>query len=528
MTNPNPSSDAVSFPTFTHLLNWRVLGRILAGLGVLITLVALFYAEENWRGRRAWNRYKTRLEAEGIKLDWRDYVPRSVPDDQNFAMTPFLAPLFDFNPPPRKPGQSLWRDTNAYNRTRDFVKELEPSPFPGWTAGQWTDLSAAVRHVNATAPAPANRTAAATELLRFLTPYEPVFSELRTASQRPYARFNINYDDEFAPSILLPHLVVVKRANLAFQLRASAELALDQTNEAWSDLNMALNLSDAIAAEPFIVDELVRDWMVQNALQPLWEGLAQRKWTDAQLKEMELRLEKTDLLTDKTMQGDLAFGVLTLSQLRNQPTLDLSDSLGGFLSVRPCWLPSGWFCQNQLTFARLYRELILPVVDIQRQRAYPDRAAQNAEVLRQVLRRASVPNPYRLMVEQFFQSDQFSRSESTETEPGLMVAERKFVAGQTRINEAMVACALERYRRANGRFPEALHALSPQFLANIPPDLITGEPLKYRRTDDGQFILYSVGWNQQDDGGTVVMIPGKKSTPDYSQGDWVWEFPKKN
>ena len=53
-----------------------------------------------------------------------------------------------------------------------------------------------------------------------------------------------------------------------------------------------------------------------------------------------------------------------------------------------------------------------------------------------------------------------------------------------------------------------------QFIAKLPHDIIGGQPLKYRRTADGQFVLYSIGWNEKDDGG----VPGKTDT----EGDWVW------
>jgi hypothetical protein len=81
---------------------------------------------------------------------------------------------------------------------------------------------------------------------------------------------------------------------------------------------------------------------------------------------------------------------------------------------------------------------------------------------------------------------------------------------------------LERYRLANGQFPETLEALAPRFISRAPNDVITGQPYKYRRTDDGQFILYSVGWNEKDDGG----VPGK-TLFDLTQGDWVWSYPGK-
>ena len=91
---------------------------------------------------------------------------------------------------------------------------------------------------------------------------------------------------------------------------------------------------------------------------------------------------------------------------------------------------------------------------------------------------------------------------------------------QTAADQAALACALERYRLANGRFPDTLGALVPRFIPRLPHDVINGEPYRYRRTEAGQFILYSVGWNEKDDGG----VPGK-TLFDEKEGDWVWQYP---
>src|SRR5947209_1745934 len=96
-----------------------VTGRWLFAIGTFL-LVCLFFAEENWRGRRAWEICQRELKAKGVELDWRKFVPPTVPDDQNFALTPFLAPLFDFNPKPREPGQTVWRDMEAHDRAANF------------------------------------------------------------------------------------------------------------------------------------------------------------------------------------------------------------------------------------------------------------------------------------------------------------------------------------------------------------------------------------------------------------------------
>ena len=128
METSAPSSAPVRFPTFTRLrrclFSWRVLRRCLVALAVLITLVALFYTGEAWRGKRAWENYRDKLVAEGMQMDLKAYLPPPVPDDQNFAMTPFLAPLLEFNPQPLQPGQTAWRDTNGLERARNFAQEV--------------------------------------------------------------------------------------------------------------------------------------------------------------------------------------------------------------------------------------------------------------------------------------------------------------------------------------------------------------------------------------------------------------------
>ena len=101
----------------------------------------------------------------------------------------------------------------------------------------------------------------------------------------------------------------------------------------------------------------------------------------------------------------------------------------------------------------------------------------------------------------------------------------KCAQAQASVDLARVACALERYRLARGGYPEKLDALTPQFLTQLPHDVINGQPLKYRRTDDGRFVLYSVGWNETDDGGRVGL--NSKGKHDWGKGDWVWRYPAK-
>jgi hypothetical protein len=110
--------------------------------------------------------------------------------------------------------------------------------------------------------------------------------------------------------------------------------------------------------------------------------------------------------------------------------------------------------------------------------------------------------------------------------PASGIVAKRSVFAQSSVDLARVACALERYRLVHGEFPETLDALAPQFIEKLPHDVINGQPLHYRRTNGGQFILYSVGWNEKDDGG-VVEIRGSDGWVDIEKGDWVWRYPSK-
>ena len=67
-----------------HKPGWRIARRTCIVLAVLATLIAVFYTEEDWRGKRAWENCKRESETQGVALDWNKFIPSSVPDDQNF------------------------------------------------------------------------------------------------------------------------------------------------------------------------------------------------------------------------------------------------------------------------------------------------------------------------------------------------------------------------------------------------------------------------------------------------------------
>jgi hypothetical protein len=77
--------------------------------------------------------------------------------------------------------------------------------------------------------------------------------------------------------------------------------------------------------------------------------------------------------------------------------------------------------------------------------------------------------------------------------------------------------ALREYRERHAGYPPKLEGLVPQCLTAVPVDPFSGQPLRYRRQGEG-YVLYSVGPDGKDDGGTPS---SSRSADATSKGDLV-------
>jgi len=524
------------------LFTWRRLRFALIPLAWVITLIVLFYAEENWRGRRAWRQYRQQLEARGTPVDLKSLIPKPVPDAQNFAMTPALAPLYEF-----VPGTQHWQDTNSlaqiqnepprYQEANRAQKSDEGSD-GDWARGLSIDLQSWQLAYDASAAAipgntPDARAAAAKTVLDGLQEFTPVLDELRAASQRPYSRFNIRYEEENTAAILLPHLSVLKRFVQVLKLRASAELAMDQAGQALEDIELAFKLIDETKDEPILISSLVRMSELRLILQPVWEGMAAKKWSGEQLKTLQQSLSTFDVLAEarKGFEDDRAgIGNAAIEFVRKSPSkrvdmLGLLDSVGDqtgglpFVSVCLQLIPSGWFYAEQVEYNRIYDRCIMPLIDINSRQVSPEVSSKAQQELESLFGEG----PFKLIGHHRM----FARL----LIPAMAGLVPKAARTQTAVDLGMTSCALEQYRLANGRYPENLGQLIPSFLPKIPKDVIDGQPLKYR-PESGRFVLYSIGWNAKDDGGEYPPKKFGESSAmrgtrrgESEPGDWVWRYP---
>jgi len=96
-------------------------------------------------------------------------------------------------------------------------------------------------------------------------------------------------------------------------------------------------------------------------------------------------------------------------------------------------------------------------------------------------------------------------------------------------NQAIAACALERYRiEHNNTYPDTLEEANHPGEKSIPADVISGKPMGYSKTPDGKYALWCFGLDGKDHGGHRALDEKaptltKFASATYS-GDWVWSF----
>ena len=477
--------------------SWRVARRALITVAILATLIAAIYSFENWRGQRAWDKCRRDLIAAGYEMDWNKLIPPSIPDEQNIFKAPHMQEwLARFS-------------SRAMQDTNSFPNKLKHSSAPYF--GKDSRITNSIEAV---------------AFLEWSKQFEAEFDLIRTALRRPYARMEGNYSRPF--EIPIPNFVTLRNLAQTLSQMAHCHLLLKQPDEAVADLRFVHDLRKSLLGKPSGKPMTLVSAMIHVAITGLYttvveEGLQTHAWQEKQLIEIESQLSEITLAEPvrEAFHCELAAVCHAFEQESFGKLMDMSvvveggrrekgaiDRIGDGikrqkLRIYDC-APRGWLQQNLVVHAQLMRMIneslqgfgndVSPRLIEDAQQKLEGKLAELS--LFNLIAKIGIPNSRRAI-------------QST-------------TRNQTTVHLSIIAIALERHFLAHKQYPETLDALVPQFIAKLPHDVINGQPLKYRRTETGGFILYSVGWNEKDDGGTVAMTSSKTPTVDMTKGDWVW------
>jgi hypothetical protein len=591
----------------SRALPFRIQVRLLFGAACLLTLIAIFYTEENWRGKRAWKSCRKQLEARGVDLNWKTRIPPLVPEDQNIFKAPKMAEWFV---KPRQAGTSnelIWKcsgvadclgqeSSNAIAQIKvvgllaevliddaDIILHYTNNVLPSADPVQCEKLRQVVHSVlwpwaiasngpsmngvqdytflakPPEAPAPTVRVIVRTDkmlgpkevaelfphnLLATVFPgggdlrietnslnlfegflphpkictaaqylactdrLEPEFDQIRSALKRPYARREGDYEHTW--EVPIPNFITIRTVAQTLSQRAQCQLLLGNPERALRDLTLLYDLSRLGGGKPMTLVAA----MINVALSGLYtsviaEGLRLHAWREPQLVALQEQLQQIELLgplveamdTERvsachmfeTTKPDDLESIFAIG--RDNPSIwyKIQDP---FYWALHC-MPRGWFYQNMAALAQREQSLI-ETIDPSRGLIDPRKVDDFGNAAIAWVTKSS---PYTLLARVAM--------------PNYLKACQTVARNQTMANQALVACGLERYRFIHQEYPETLADLKPELLPKPRNEVFSGQPFKYHRVASDRFLLYSVGWNGVDDGGTR----GKS----LSEGDWVWE-----
>lgn len=316
---------------------------------------------------------------------------------------------------------------------------------------------------------------------------EQAAAEARRLAQFPRGRFPIQYQQVLS-STLMPD---IQDARAIANLLGYDMLLRAQENDlagALTSCQALLHLCRYLDEEPTLIPLLVRIAIRSIALRRLERLLAQGEPDAAELARLQKILEEEEALPSllDALRGERGGGDMMMAQLES-----------GQMTVGKVAVPGG----------SPFDKLFTLVPGVMRQ--------QRASLLR-------VNNRVVALVQLPFEQRKAEEAQFTQDIPNMPVLARLLVPAHQKVIEAadrglaelrcaLVMLAAERYRRAHGRWPANLEALTPQFLDKVCEDPFDGKPLRLRAMADG-IVIYSVGLDGADDGGKLSKNPMDKGT----------------
>jgi ABC-type Na+ efflux pump permease subunit len=457
----------------------------------LVAIILFFYGYQNWRGQRRWTAFQRELRQRGESLDLAAVVPGPVPDGQNFARSPAFQNLLN-----RRPA------SNAAAGLLQSVPDYSVVGTPGnsaltpWMQQGFADFDRPLAWIapKFTPGAVKDRKKSAAAVLDGLNPLHEDLAAVALAAQQPFFRATTSRDAAAVYQSNSKELVAMQRLHFLFQLRASALLALNREPEAGEDVLTSLRLAQLSRQSPDVNGSLRAQVLLARSLQPVWEGLAEHRWNGPQLAAFQENLARFDLLSDHTnaVRRAVLANIEIWRAIPDARTARVSvPTSGGGYMYDPAWQmqPRAWWFDSCIQLYRAGQNTVARV-DVAAGRVTDDFNWSDLNGL-----------PLDNSSSQLFQ-----QTIGWGANPTLVSF------AQTAANQAVIACALERYRLAHGAFPETLEQLLPDWLGSIPRDISRGRPMFYHREDKDNYALRGAGQNGIIDQGKVP------------SDDWLWSF----
>jgi hypothetical protein len=290
------------------------------------------------------------------------------------------------------------------------------------------------------------------------------------ALDRPACRFRCEWDKGYA--MLMPHLAKMRILARLFATRAIVQAKDGRTAEALDSVQSVFKLSESLKDEPVIIGQAVRIRVFHIASRSLRDVVEIASVGEVDTGQLDATLSGIDITSGliAAMKGERCLGMWGFNHA-NLLYLRIGSSKSA-LRLELSSLGKPLLYANELRYIREMTKRI--------EMANLPSRAPSWQALKAQDMNSPVPN---------YLADVLT--------PTVCGVREGMDRGQTQVFGSRILLSLETYRSKNGNYPTKLSDLSIE----LPKDPFSGKDFIYKRLPNG-FLLYSVGWNLKDDGGT--------------------------
>ena len=498
-------------------------------MGVVLVLLLLAWVANGWLAKRMWIQHKAAGEAEGWKYDREHYIGKIPADEDNFFMA---LPFNVYAPQGFVPMDALFWDEPPTPEPIDFPDPSQgmmpgmPPPIPNFNPGMMQPgmmqpgmsmmppppgmmgmsdqaMSAPVsrREVDALLDrAPFIERAVQSEIFlnwrfvaqtlradmqkgdsmkyfwekpetgltdeelldQYFGQFEKMFDALSRAAKRPEHHLPLYYRGLNTP---LSHIMAMKRMNWLLKYSALAKLDEGDVEGAMADIRLQFRVFEAGGSGQFTISQLNHAGYGALIVETVNACLHSGKLSNDHMDELK------ELLTlDKNYLGQFERSQ-QIERITNGPLFIEKLIEGEDMEIYSKKMEEALKLSSK---RRLYNDLI-----------YHDSKLKNYVILIREAKETGHIDMAKIealfdpvKTEASLKGYMFSRT----LLPSKSGSMKRMGALMNRFSAARVGLALEQYRLANGKLPDELEALTPDYLPSLPKDVFSAKPLQWERS----------------------------------------------
>ena len=501
----------------------RRLGQILL-LFLLVGLAALFV--EHWRGERALRAWKERMIARGEILDPIKLWPAPSTDAATFS-----------------------------NQLAAALGQLPKSlgKFEGRVCGMAHDESGQVgRGSRQPAPLTSDQDPPSTwqELNAALKEGEPGLRAIRQLMKNPPRAMEWEITKRLDMD-RIPNFIGTRRSAQGLATAAINDLHRGNLADALENLEALQGCVRLNSDEPALVNFMMRVAVAGLGSDTGWDALQETGWTEPQLLRLQQACQANDLLPQmpKALAAERLARLHSINWLAAHSYQEWVDRYAPILKsfgakpteyegarwasvwrewvFHPAW-SYAWRAQEELVYLRYSQDELDIVRESVRRGAWMYLNTRQTALRDNYARPAAEWRFYQSLPMLDWCSVIIGSNPVDRPACPYPNYSKAWLATARNLSQhqmMITTIALKRYQLHHGKLPAELTALIPDYLKDLPHDLVDGQPLRYRLNANGSFTLYSIGEDATDDGGDArppEANSGRRQEGFGAGRDWVW------